>query len=98
MAPRDALRKRVFVQPLGLKVEIEAGAVELVVYDQTERTVTMNVTGSATARGVVAERTVVWLYAPGQASQGFSVQGATGVERGGWVVEIGEEGTEVVIR
>ncbi|CAO2648194.1 Nn.00g074610.m01.CDS01 [Neocucurbitaria sp. VM-36] len=87
IAPKDAIRKRVFIADLGLKIEISAGAIQSVVYDRTAQSVTLTLVPAATSGGMKAREAIVWLKERGDGTLGFTVLGA-GRERGGWVVDL----------
>ncbi|KAF2655461.1 hypothetical protein K491DRAFT_778756 [Lophiostoma macrostomum CBS 122681] len=81
--PKDALRRRVFVADLGLKIELSAGAIEKVVYDKTQKEVTLTVVPAVTADALSAAKAVVWLKQPGTSELAYEVSGAAKA-RGGW--------------
>ncbi|KAF2246919.1 hypothetical protein BU26DRAFT_407003, partial [Trematosphaeria pertusa] len=85
--PRDALRRRVFVADLGLKIEISAGAVERAEYDKAGQIVTLSVLPAAASEALQAKSAIVWLKRPGSSSVGFSVPGLNEA-RGGWAVDL----------
>jgi hypothetical protein len=87
VAPKDAVRRRVFVAELGLKVEISAGAIKEIVYDEGAQKLSLKVIAAATDGALQAKSVIVWLEQPGSDTVGFSVVGAQ-TERGGWVVEL----------
>jgi hypothetical protein len=86
-APRDAVRRRVFIADLKLKIEISAGAIHKVVYDRLANEVSLTVDPSSTSDALQATTVVVWLEQPGSASAGYSVAGAT-AGRDGFLIDI----------
>jgi hypothetical protein len=81
--PKDALRRRVFIADLGLKIELSAGAIEKVVYDKTQKEVALTVVPAVTDEALRATKAVVWLKQPGSSDLAYKVSGATKT-RGGW--------------
>ncbi|KAF2788955.1 hypothetical protein K505DRAFT_410596 [Melanomma pulvis-pyrius CBS 109.77] len=86
-SPKDAIRRRVFVAALALKIEISAGAVQTVVYDKTVQSVTLTIVDAVASDALKASSAIVWLKRPGSITAGFSVAGAR-KERLGWVVNL----------
>lgn len=98
IAPRDAVRRRVFIADLGLKIEISAGAIQTVVYERMAQAVTLTVVPAATSEALKAASAIVWLKVMGkESSAAFTVAGAK-TERGGWVVYLpsGSESVRVL--
>ena len=97
--PRDALRKRMFVAPLGLEVEVDAGVViESVEYTAGGDGVTVTI--ARRADGPVGEVGIVWLEVASAADgDGFTVSSpAATAARGGFSVPLAAgESVEVVI-
>ncbi|PSN61753.1 hypothetical protein BS50DRAFT_651153 [Corynespora cassiicola Philippines] len=85
--PRDAVRKRVFVAQLGLKVEISAGAIEKVVFNKAQGTLNLSISVAVNDAALKADRTVIWLKKPGSSSAVYTVEGLQ-EERGGWVADL----------
>lgn len=83
--PRDAVRKRVFIADLGLKVEVSAGAIQKVTYDKTKQEVSLSIAPGATTAALQAKSAIVWLKQPGSSNVGYTVSGLT-KQRGGWAV------------
>lgn len=85
--PRDAVRKRVYIGAFGVQVEISAGAIDQVVFDNAGQTATITVVDAVTDRQASATSAVIWLddYRDG----GFSVT-TSGLEtsRKGSVVDL----------
>ncbi|KAL6709813.1 hypothetical protein ACN47E_000598 [Coniothyrium glycines] len=96
VAPRDAVRRRVFIAELGLKAEISAGAISKVVYDMNARSVTLTVVAAATGTALQAKSAVVWLEKSGSSTPGYTVAGGK-AERGGWSVSLAASGTTISI-
>ncbi|KAF2644038.1 hypothetical protein P280DRAFT_223367 [Massarina eburnea CBS 473.64] len=94
--PRDAVRRRVFVAELGLKVEISAGVLERVVFGRGSGSLELVVGAASTEDGLKATEVVVWVKEVGKVGTRFGVVDA--VEgRGGWVVGLEGETTGVKI-
>ncbi|KAJ4342327.1 hypothetical protein N0V95_006977 [Ascochyta clinopodiicola] len=87
VAPRDAVRRRVFVAELGLKVEISAGAIQEIVYDEESQSLKLTLAPAVLDSALQAKSAVVWLEQPGSDTVGFTVSGAQ-QERGGFVVSL----------
>ena len=81
--PRDAVKRRVFIADLGLKIEISAGIISGVEFDRSASTVTLLLASAATTGELQAKSTIVWLKRPTSAFLGYGVSGANQV-RGGW--------------
>ncbi|KAF2126546.1 hypothetical protein P153DRAFT_297807 [Dothidotthia symphoricarpi CBS 119687] len=96
VAPRDAVRKRVFIAQLGLKMEISAGALQKVDFDKSAQSVTLSVVDSVTEGALKASSAVLWLKKVGSDTAGFTVAGAK-TERGGWVVDLVDGKADVKI-
>ena len=96
ISPKDAVRKRIFVTDLGLKIEIGAGAIQKVVYDRTAQEVTLTVVPAATSGALKARSAIVWLKESGSSTVRFTIVGAK-VEQGGWMVDISDAGSSVRI-
>lgn len=87
VAPKDAVRRRVFVTDLGLKVEISAGAIEEVGYDRAAQKLSLTIVPAVSKSALQAKSTIVWLEQPGLEAVGFTVADAK-QERGGYVVDL----------
>jgi hypothetical protein len=87
VAPKDAVRRRVFVADLGLKVEISAGAIEEIVYDSAAQKLSLTMVPAISRNALQAKSTIVWLEQPGLEAVGFIVAGAQ-QERGGYVINL----------
>jgi len=85
--PKDAVRRRVFVADLGLKVELSTGATQRISYNKNERSVVLAVVPAMTKEALQAASAIVWLEQPGSSRVNFSVIGATQA-RGGWMVDL----------
>jgi hypothetical protein len=96
VAPKDAVRRRVFVADLGLKVEISAGAIEEIVYDSAAQKLSLTIVPAVSKNALQAKSTIVWLEQPGLEVVDFTVEGAK-QERGGYVVDLAGGGTSVDI-
>ncbi|KAL1654329.1 hypothetical protein SLS61_002929 [Didymella pomorum] len=87
VAPKDAVRKRVFVADLGLKVEISAGAITEIAYDEAAQKLTLEVAPAVSEKALQAKSTIVWLEQPGSSTVGFAVEGAK-QERCGFAIDL----------
>lgn len=87
LSPRDAARRRVFVGPLGLLVEIDAGAIESVTY--TAGAASLVVTLGQLDNVPATNSTVMWLSRE-DGDAGYTVTGAGVTEaRLGWQIPLG---------
>lgn len=93
VSPKDAVRRRVFIADLGLKVELSAGSIKTVTFDRGSQTVSLDVEGAVTSNALEADSTIVWLKTTTGA---FTVSGA-GQDRGGWKVSLAAGGATVQI-
>jgi hypothetical protein len=96
VAPKDAVRRRVFIAGLGLKVEISAGAIKEVAYDEGAQKLSLTVVPAAIDSALQAKSVIVWLEQPGSDSVNFSIAGAQ-QERGGWMVDLASGSANVEI-
>jgi len=96
VAPKDAVRRRVFIAELGLKIEISAGVIEMVTYDRTMASVTLTVGSAAIDGALKAKSAVVWLK-QNEMSEGKFVVGDAENQRGGWVIDLASGRAEVKI-
>ncbi|KAF2679064.1 hypothetical protein K458DRAFT_394208 [Lentithecium fluviatile CBS 122367] len=87
MEPRDAVRRRIFVADLGLKVEISAGVIQKVMYDQTSRSLLWAIAPLITAEGLRAKSSVVWLKELALPTSKFRVARSK-QSRGGWLINL----------
>ncbi|KAI8176026.1 hypothetical protein K4K51_006969 [Colletotrichum sp. SAR 10_75] len=93
--PRDAVRRRVFVADLGLKISLSAGAIGTVTCDREGQTVKLSVSQAASDAALKASSAIVWLtQTTGGAA--FAVTGATQA-RGGYKVDLSSGKAEVTI-
>jgi hypothetical protein len=91
--PKDAVRRRVFVAELGLKLEVSAGAIQTVVFDRSEESVKLTLTPASTTDALKAWSVIVWVTQPG--SKYAAVGGRA--ERGGQAFEVTADGVDVTI-
>ncbi|KAF2623398.1 hypothetical protein BU25DRAFT_414403 [Macroventuria anomochaeta] len=96
VAPKDAVRKRVFVADLGLKVEISAGAIKEIVYDEGAQKLSLTVVPAVSDSVLQAKSAIVWLEQPGLDTVSFTVADAQ-QERGGFVVDLASGSASVEI-
>ncbi|KAF2119055.1 hypothetical protein BDV96DRAFT_541472 [Lophiotrema nucula] len=89
MEPRDAVRRRVFVADLGLKIEISAGVIQRVAYDKATRGVALDIVPLSAEQSLCVKNIVVWLKRPGHTTVAFGVAGAE-KSRGGWLVDFSD--------
>lgn len=96
ISPRDAVRRRVFVAELGLKIEISTGVIETVVFDRTARSVRLTIGAAGTKEALQAQSTIVWLKRSDESGDDFGIAGAKS-ERGGWVVDLTSGVADVLV-
>lgn len=96
VVPKDAVRRRVFISELGLKVEISAGTIDVVTYDRAASNVSLRVASAATEETLKARSAVVWLKQTTSSGPNFAVMGAK-QERGGWMLNLTAGSAEVKI-
>jgi len=94
VVPRDAARSRVYLAPLGLWLTLDAGAFESVELGADEVRVTLSPATASTPRALLRVARPAELEGVGD----FVPDGGYRVERGAWVVPLGEGPTEVVLR
>ncbi|KAL0930455.1 uncharacterized protein CTRU02_214530 [Colletotrichum truncatum] len=94
--PRDAVRRRVFVADLGLKISLSAGAIDTITYDRQAKTVKLSVSAAATEAALKASSAIVWLTEPAAKSASFSIAGATKA-RGGFQIDLSSGKAEITI-
>ncbi|KAJ4987340.1 hypothetical protein SVAN01_07210 [Stagonosporopsis vannaccii] len=97
VAPKDAVRKRVFIADLGVKAEVSAGAIREIIYDQGAQKLTLKVVPAVSDKALQAKSAVVWLEQPGADTISFTVVGAQ-QQRGGFVVDLTSGSANVEIR
>lgn len=59
--PRDAVRRRVYLGPWGVQVELDAGAIQQVEVDVSGQTATFTIVDAVNAQAASARQAVVWL-------------------------------------
>lgn len=98
VAPKDAVRKRVFIAAIGLKVEISAGAISEIVYDDSAQKLSLKLVPAVSDKALQAKSAIVWLEQPAAATDtvGYTVVGAQ-QERGGFVVDLASGNANVEI-
>ncbi|KAI8941236.1 hypothetical protein NX059_002471 [Plenodomus lindquistii] len=96
VVPKDAVRRRIFIAELRLKVEISAGAIDEFVYDRGARRVMMTLAPATTSEALQAKSAIIWVKGNGKENAGYTVEGAT-ASRGGWMVDIAATGARVTI-
>lgn len=96
VAPRDAVRKRVFVAELGLKIEISAGAIEEIVFDEAAQKLSVKIVPAVSEKALKAKSAIIWLDQPAAAAVGFTIAGAQ-QERGGYIVDLASGSATVEI-
>lgn len=96
VAPKDAVRKRVFVADARLKVEISAGAIEEIMYDAGTQKLTLTVLPAVSDSALQAKSAIVWLEQPGLDAVSYTIAGAQ-QERGGFVVDLATGSANVEI-
>jgi hypothetical protein len=91
--PRDAVRRRVYVAQMGVYVTISAGQIEEFSFDTSDLSSLKLRVVSGPAKASVA---VVWVEMPGTSNK-YVVSGKGDKQRGGWAVELGSGGVDVII-
>lgn len=95
LRPRDAARRKVFVGPLGLLVEIDAGAIESVAY--TAGNASLVVTLGQLDNVPTTNSTVMWLSRE-EGEAGYSVTGGGVTEaRLGWQISLSSDSVSVSV-
>ncbi|OMP87098.1 hypothetical protein BK809_0007184 [Diplodia seriata] len=93
VAPKDAARRRVYVAPLGVYVQLDAGAVEEFGYEPAAKRLVVRVKGDAGNGAVVARRAVVTVeqsaVVDGVGAVGVLTEGLE-TAKGGWVVDLSD--------
>lgn len=86
---RDAARRRAFIAPLGVLVEIDAGIIEKFQYDNTSRVVALTLAQLNST--LKASSAIVWVESTtGNATYGVTTEGLNQI-RGGWQVSLGSD-------
>jgi hypothetical protein len=93
--PRDPVKKKVFIGPLSLLVEIDAGAIESFSYSLNSKTVSVSLLQSAGAGAPVAKSAVMWLESTSSLSWQVTSKN-TVMERQGWKIPLPSRGTVTV--
>lgn len=88
---KEAVKRRVFIGPLSLLIEIDAGIVDEFTYDVGLGTVVLSITQHAD--GPVAEKVVVWIDSRSDTT--WAVADGAEEARGGWRVALGSDGVTV---
>lgn len=104
--PRDAIRRRLYIEPMQLFIELDSGAISVALVDPSANTVTLEIVRGASPNATPADECVIWLDQDlyGNATKAsdakFKVSSAQKVvrKRGGWAVSLREDSTEVEIR
>lgn len=100
VAPRDAVKHRVYIAPLSLYITIDAGAIEEFEYDAGKGTVSLTIaskSSSAPTTAADASAVVVWLEDP-SGSQTYTLDEDYTKERGGFKVPLGENSARVTVQ
>ena len=95
--PRDAVRKRVFIADLRLKIEINAGAIQRVTFNKSKGEVSLDVAPASTSAALQAVSVTVWLKQTLRGGPGFAVTGAP-KQQGGWHVALNGSATSITIK
>jgi hypothetical protein len=91
--PKDPIKKKFFIGPLSLLVEIDAGSIESFSYNLADKTV--SVTLSQLASGPQAQQAVVWLESTSSTTWQVATKGLTQA-RQGWEVPLPTTGNATV--
>lgn len=92
--PRDALRRRVYIGRMGVYITVSAGWIGEVEFDEAK---SGSVRVSIVPGPARVSSAVVWVEMPGTRDEYAVTGGQKRKERGGWVVEIGSGGTDVIV-
>jgi hypothetical protein len=94
--PRDPVRRRVYIAQMGVRVEIDAGAIERVVYDVGKVQVTVAPSVASISTMAKASSTILRVVKMAQVG-GVGSAKAVGLQaaRGGWSVDL--SGGSVVV-
>jgi hypothetical protein len=93
VTPKDAVRRRVFVAELGLKIEVSAGAIRTVVVDRIEKRVKLTIIPASTTDALKAKSVIVWVKQSD--SEYAAIDGRS--QRGGKAYDVTAEGVEVTV-
>lgn len=89
---KDAVKRRVYIGPLSLLVEVDAGILDEFTYNPVARTVDLSII--QLPEGPVAEAAVIWVDSRSETAWAVASGGADKA-RGGWRVALGAEGATV---
>ncbi|PSR73365.1 hypothetical protein BD289DRAFT_448977 [Coniella lustricola] len=99
--PRDVARRKVFVAPLELLVEIDAGVIEALTYSAANASLAVTLGQLATEGVPTAPSTVMWVTREDGADAGYTVTG-TGLDitttRLGWQIPLASGGAVAVVQ
>ena len=99
--PRDALRRRLYIQPLGLFLELDAGAISMVQLDVPGNSVTLGILQRSVEEATPANETVLWVdqsfYVNETLTWTVDGQGLMR-KRAGWAIPLAVGVTEVTVR
>jgi hypothetical protein len=96
VTPKDAVRRRVFIAELGLKIEFSAGAITTVVFNRSEKHVKLTLVPASTTEALKAKSAVVWVKQSGARAAEYAPVGGRN-ERGGKVFDITTTGVDIVV-
>lgn len=94
--PTDAVRRRIFVAELGLKIEVSAGAIAQVVFKRSAQSVVMTLAPSLTPDALKAKSAIVWLKQTGPSVTGYAAVGGRD-KRGGKRFDITANNVDITI-
>lgn len=92
--PKDVVRRRVFVGPLGLLVTIDAGAVQEFTYNIEDLTLSLTI---GQQRGApTASKVAIWIESTSGESWGVVTKDEVEEGRGGWIAPLAADGAVTV--
>ena len=92
LQPRDAIRRKVFVAPVAVLIEVDAGAIQEVTYHPAKSTI--SVTLGQNPGGAQAESAILWI----ETDSSYTVtSGAAKKARNGWQIILGINSAQIEI-
>lgn len=91
--PRDAVRRRVYIAPIGIYVVINAGQINWYSFDKSDATSLRLHIVSGPAKSLDA---IIWVESPGTDDE-YAVTGGNRKNREGWQVKLGSAGVDVIV-
>ncbi|CAI7669971.1 unnamed protein product [Penicillium pancosmium] len=91
--PRDAVRRRVYIAPMGIYVVISAGQIDRYAFDESDATSLRLHIVSGPAKAL---DTIIWVETPGTNDE-YAVMGQNKKIREGWQVKLGSRGVDITV-